>query len=183
VDENKDADALDLVVDDTRRLLPDVDVIGLPITGRVLRLARHLEARREEVLGAFGLTVADFDVLTTMRRRAGAGSLNVRQLQRSMMLSSGGTTKRLDRLESAGLVERHPDPGDRRGVLIKLSPEGVALVTDALAAITHAENDIVASAIASPRDRDQVARGIRRLLAAQERIGVEVRATPDQPGS
>lgn len=180
MDENNGTDALDLVVDDTRRLLPDVDVIGLPITGRVLRLARHLEARREEVLASFGLSIADFDVLTTMRRRAGDGTLKVRELQRSMMLSSGGTTKRLDRLENAGLIERHPDPDDRRGVLVKLSPNGLDLVADALVAITRAENDIVTQALGSRSLREKIADGLRRLLAEQEVIGTEVRARGDQ---
>ncbi len=175
MDSNLAADGIDEVVDDTERLVPDLDVIGLPITGRVLRLARFLEARREEVLGEFGLTVPDFDVLATMRRRAGDGSLNVRELQRSMMLSSGGTTKRLDRLESAGMIERHPDPADRRGVLIKLSPHGLKTIQEALEAITHTENETVNSAIGSAKRQVQLAHGLRQLLAAQESIGSEVR--------
>lgn len=172
---NLSGDGIDEVVDDTERLLPGLDVIGLPITGRVLRLARFLEARREEVLGGFGLTVPDFDVLATMHRRAGDGSLNVRELQRSMMLSSGGTTKRLDRLETAGMIERHPDPDDRRGVLIKLSPHGSKTIKDALEAITRAENETVESAVGSPTRRAQLAQGLRQMLAAQESIGSEVR--------
>jgi DNA-binding MarR family transcriptional regulator len=44
------------------------------------------------------------------------------------MLSSGGTTKRLDRLESAGLIQRHPDPNDRRGTLIALTGAGFDLI-------------------------------------------------------
>ncbi len=169
-------DGIDEVVDDTERLLPDLDVIGLPITGRVLRLARFLEARREEVLGRFGLTVPDFDVLATMRRRAGEGTLKVRDLQKSMMLSSGGTTKRLDRLETAGMIERLPDPADRRGVLIKLSSLGLKTIGDALDAITRSENETVTSAIGSSQRRTQLVEGLRHLLSAQEAIGSEVRS-------
>jgi DNA-binding MarR family transcriptional regulator len=44
------------------------------------------------------------------------------------MLTSSGTTKRLDRLEQAGLVAREPDPADRRGTLISLTDEGLRLV-------------------------------------------------------
>jgi hypothetical protein len=112
-------DVVDGIVDDVFALYPGIEVSGLPITGRVMRLARYLEALREQWLGEFGLTVPDFDVLATMRRTAGNTATNVRELQRSMMLSSGGTTKRLDRLERAGLIERLPDPNDRRGVLIR----------------------------------------------------------------
>lgn len=162
-------DALDEVVDDTRRLLGrSTEVIGLPLTGRVLRLARYLESEREVVLSHYGLSVADFDVLATIRRRAGDSTLNVRRLQQSMMLSSGGTTKRLDRLEEAGLIERHPDPGDRRGVLIGLSKEGQRVITDALTAITEAENRSVVRAIGSADERERVARGLRKMLVTLE---------------
>jgi DNA-binding MarR family transcriptional regulator len=44
------------------------------------------------------------------------------------MLTSSGTTKRLDRLERAGLVERTADPRDRRAVAISLTAQGLALI-------------------------------------------------------
>jgi len=162
-------DVVDGIVQDVVDLYPGIDVIGLPITGRVLRLARYLEALRERRLADFGLTVPDFDVLASMRRRAGTASINVRDLQRSMMLSSGGTTKRLDRLEGADLIERLPDPNDRRGVLIRLTPAGLTLIDEAIPAITALENDVVGHAITSSRHRDEVAGGLRRMLLAHER--------------
>ena len=45
-------------------------------------------------------------------------------LYEAAMISSGGMTNRIDRLETAGLVERRPDPDDRRGKLIALTKEG-----------------------------------------------------------
>jgi DNA-binding MarR family transcriptional regulator len=161
-------DALDRVVDDLRAWRPDLDVIGLPITGRVLRLAQFLTSGREQVLAEFGLTVADFDVLATLRRRAGSDAVNVRELQHAMMLSSSGITKRLDRLETLGMIERHPDPADRRGVLIRLSRAGLDLIETAVPAITIFESNLVADAIASPDDRALLESSLRQLLVAQE---------------
>ena len=140
-------------MNDLRRWQPDLDVVGLPITGRVLRLAQYITIGREQCLAEFGLTVADFDVLATLRRRAGADSVNVRDLQHAMMLSSGGVTKRLDRLETAHLIERHPDPSDRRGVLIKLSQTGLDLIDRAVVAITDFESGAVSDAIGSAEER------------------------------
>lgn len=154
-------------------LYPRLEVTGLPIIGRVLRLARYLEDRREEQLSQYGLTVPDFDVLATMRRQAGGESINIRELQRSMMLSSGGTTKRLDRLEKAGHIERLPDPNDRRGVLIRLTSEGLVLIDDILPAVTRAENDVVRNAIDSDGERTTAADVLRRLLLAQEDVELE----------
>lgn len=162
---------MDLIVDDVRAWLPDIEVAGLPITGRILRLARHLEAGRERELQRFGLTLGDFDMLATLRRRAVGDPIKIKDLQQSLMLSSGGTTKRLDRLESAGLIGRHPDPDDRRGTLIALTERGLELIDEAVPVITRYESALVTGAIASSRDRAAVERGLRQLLVAEEAPG------------
>jgi DNA-binding MarR family transcriptional regulator len=159
---------MDEIVDEVREWLPDLDVAGLPITGRILRLARYLEAGREGELARFGLTLGDFDMLATLRRRAISEPIKIRDLQLSLMLSSGGTTKRLDRLESAGLIERLPDPNDRRGTLIMLSPRGLDLIDEAVPAITRYETAVVTGAIGSERSRAAVENGLRQLLIAKE---------------
>jgi DNA-binding MarR family transcriptional regulator len=159
---------MDEIVEEVRDWLPDIAVDGLPITGRILRLARHLEDGRQRELAPFGLTVADFDLLATLRRRAADESIKVGDLQRSLMLSSGGTTKRLDRLEAAGLVERLPDPNDRRGTLIRLSESGRGLIDDAVPAITRYESDLVTSAVGTSRSRATVEDALRQMLIAQE---------------
>ena len=166
-------DALDEIVDDVRGHFPDLEVTGLPITGRILRLCRFLETRREEQLAQFGLTLGDFDMLATMRRRAADQPINIRELQRSLMLSSGGTTKRLDRLEAASLIERLPDPTDRRGVLIGLSPAGRAVIDEAVPAITSYETTMVKAAIDSATARAAVEDGLRQMLIAQETSNAE----------
>ena len=60
---------MDEIVDDVCGHFPGLEVTGLPITGRILRLCRFLETRREEQLAQFGLTLADFDMLATLRRQ------------------------------------------------------------------------------------------------------------------
>ena len=112
-------------------------------------------------------------MLATMRRRAADRPINIRELQRSLMLSSGGTTKRLDRLEAAGLIDRLPDPTDRRGVLIGLSPAGRAVIDEAVPAITSYETTMVAAAIDSATARLAVEDGLRQMLIAQETSNAE----------
>lgn len=84
------------------------------------------------------------------------------------MLSSGGMTKRLDRLEGLGLVTREPDPSDRRGVLIRLTPAGRQLIDSAIPAVLDAESELVEQAVGSQRERASVEAGLRRLLLARE---------------
>src|SRR5262249_36345699 len=69
--------------------------------------------------------------LATLRRKGSTGQMTPTQLMRSVMLSSGGITNRLDRLEGAGLVVRESDPDDRRGVVIRLTEKGRKAIDDA----------------------------------------------------
>jgi DNA-binding MarR family transcriptional regulator len=164
---------VDEIVEDVRVWLPDVEVAGLPITGRILRLARYLEAGRETELARFGLTLGDFDLLATLRRRAVDDPIKIRDLQRSLMLSSGGMTKRLDRLEGAAMIERRADPSDRRGTLISLTGTGLDLIDEVVPAITRYETAVVTSAISSRTGRSALEDGLRQLLVAREAVSSE----------
>ena len=96
-------------------------------------------ARARGVFADHGLTGADFDVLATLRRAGAPYHLTPGELSRSTMVTTGGMTKRLDRLEATGLIQREPDPRDRRGKLIVLTPKGSDLVDHAVEA--HLENE------------------------------------------
>ena len=64
---------------------------------------------------------------------------------------------------------RHPDPSDRRGVLIKLSNTGLDLIDRAVVAVTDFESSAVGNAIGSDKERLQLENGLRRMLTAHER--------------
>lgn len=153
---------------DLARIGVEADTDGLAVTGRILRLAQDVGVARSRLLGEFGLSVADFDVMATLRRRAEPKGLKANYLQSSVMITSGGMTKRLDRLESAGLIQRHPDPDDRRGVLITLTTEGRRVIDDALPVLLDAEAKMIRDAIGSARDRERLAGLLRHLLAAMD---------------
>ena len=78
-------------------------------------------------------------MLATLRRSGEPYTLAPTALARWMMLSSAAMTNRVDRLEAAGLVERRPDPGDRRGLLVALTLDGMRVVDAAVA--DHVENE------------------------------------------
>src|SRR3954449_2378025 len=121
-------DAVDAILEQWRAERPDLDPTPIGIVGRVSRLARELEARLEPVYKAHGLEPGWHDVLATLRRSGPDYRLRPTDLTNASMLTSSGTTKRLDRLEHAGLIEREPDPDDRRGTLITLTPAGHELI-------------------------------------------------------
>lgn len=70
-----------------------------------------------------------------------------------MLIGSGTLTARLDRLEAAGLLERRPDPDDRRGRLLHLTGAGERLVPDVVTDLLAIENELLAGLPPSVRDR------------------------------
>jgi DNA-binding MarR family transcriptional regulator len=121
-------DAVDLIAAQWRRERPDLDPFPMEVIGRISRLAALVQPELGRVFARFGVNGGDFDVLATLRRAGRPHRLTPGDLARSTMVTSGGMTKRLDRLEARGLVRREPDPDDRRGALISLTDEGRALV-------------------------------------------------------
>src|SRR4051812_7221624 len=108
-------DLIDRMNERWRAVRPDLDPAPLELVGRVIVLAQCLERSVNAALAGFGLSLGQFDILATLRRRGPGAGLTPTRLMRSVALSSGGMTNRLDRLEQAGLVERRADPADRRG--------------------------------------------------------------------
>jgi DNA-binding MarR family transcriptional regulator len=83
-----------------------------------------------------------------------------------MMLSSGAMTNRVDRLESEGLVQRRPDPNDRRGTLVSLTDKGNALIDSALG--EHIANERRLLAALDAEERAQLATLLKKLLVDLE---------------
>jgi DNA-binding MarR family transcriptional regulator len=117
-------DYVDLILRQWGRERPDLDIAPMGIIGRLSRLSRHLERSIEETFLRYGLTIGMFDVLAALRRSGPPYRLSPSQLYNALMLSSGAMTNRIDRLEERRLVKRVPDPNDRRGLLVTLTPAG-----------------------------------------------------------
>jgi DNA-binding MarR family transcriptional regulator len=131
------------------------------VVGRISRLARELEQRLEPVYREHGLEPGWHDVLATLRRSGPPYQLRPSELTGTLMLTSSGTTKRLDRLEHAGLIERAPDPQDRRGVVISLTTKGGEVIDATTEA--HLENERRLLAALSEDERRELADLLRKL--------------------
>lgn len=94
--------------------------------------ARSLESMRPS-LAAHGLSVAEFDVLATLRNAPAPHLLTPSQLQAEAVVTSGGLTKIMLQLEARGLVERPPSPRDQRVKPVRLSTAGARLIEAAMA--------------------------------------------------
>jgi DNA-binding MarR family transcriptional regulator len=132
-------DGVDQILEQWGRERPELDHAPIGVIGRISRLAREIEARLEPVYREHGLEPGWHDVLATLRRHGPPFRLRPTDLTNASMLTSSGTTKRLDKLEQAGLIARSPDPDDRRGTLITLTDAGRELI-DALT-VAHLANE------------------------------------------
>ena len=154
-------DGVDAIIEQWQRERPELDHSPIGIVGRLSRVAREIEARLEPVYREHGLEPGWHDVLATLRRTGPPYQLRPSDFTGSLMLTSSGTTKRLDRLERAGLVERTPDPDDRRGVIITLTEAGHELIDRVTEA--HMANEARLLEGLSPTERDRLAALLRKL--------------------
>ena len=137
-------DEVDDLVAAWRAQRPDVDVEPLQVLSRVSRLARHLDIARRSAFASHGLESWEFDVLSALRRAGPPFQLTPGVLLRATLVTSGTMTNRIDRLAASGYVRREPDPRDRRGVLVTLTDEGLAVVDAALDDLLAGERKLLA---------------------------------------
>lgn len=159
-------DRVDLILRQWRHERPDLDPRPMEVIGRIMRISRNLDRYLAPPYKAVGLDFGLFDVLATLRRHGPPYAMSPGDLNDWCMLTSGGMTSRLDRLESAGLVRRLPDPDDRRSLLIELSPEGLALI-DRLV-MEHLENEERLLEPLTAEERDTLSVLLRRFLVSLE---------------
>ncbi|GAA3138222.1 MarR family transcriptional regulator [Planomonospora alba] len=138
----RETDPVDELVAAWRAELPEAATLELEIVKRAALLKGRIEETTQSVLGRYGLTYADFDVLTTLRRSGAPYRLKPGRLATRSSLTTGGTSNILQRLTGAGLVEREPDPTDRRSSWVRLTPEGVRLAEEITLATTEAHRDL-----------------------------------------
>ena len=140
-------------VEQWKRERPDLDVSPMLVLGR-LNEASSLVARERlaPLFARFGLQAGEFDVLATLRRSGQPYALTPTALYEATMVTSGAMTNRLDRLEKAGLILRGPHPNDRRGIVVQLTENGLALIDEALTANVANEHEILAGLTVAERD-------------------------------
>ncbi|MET4644298.1 DNA-binding MarR family transcriptional regulator [Streptomyces atratus] len=161
-------DEVDRLVAAWRRERPDLDVEPLEVLSRVSRLARHLDRARRIAFSEHNLEPWEFDVLTSLRRAGAPYQLSPGQLLTQTLVTSGTMTNRIDRLTKKNLVERLPDPSDRRGVLVRLTPEGRDKADQSLAGLLAQERAILGEL--SRHQRGELASLLRQLTAPFDNI-------------
>ncbi|MBY8874363.1 MarR family transcriptional regulator [Micromonospora sp. PLK6-60] len=138
----------------------------MAVFGRIYRLSRLVGDAQEKVYAGWGISRGEFDVLAALRRSGAPYTLAPKALAAGLMLTSGGMTGRLDRLERGNLIRRTPDPADRRGLRITLTDEGRRVVEESVDAGLAVQRRILDALPA--RDQERLGDLLRALLAAAD---------------
>jgi DNA-binding MarR family transcriptional regulator len=153
--------------------LPDLDTEPMAILGRAMRLTNMVRPSIEATFAGYGLDRGEFDVIATLRRSGPPYRLTPTEMYGLLMISSGGLTHRLVRLEKAGLIRREPSPDDGRSMLVALTEAGVALAEKAFRKDMASEATFLDPL--STRERETLAGLLRKLI-----LGIENRAAADE---
>ena len=153
-----------MAVEQWGRERPDLPALPMAIFGRLSDAAeRVMRDHMNPLFAEAGLQPGEFDVLATLRRSGEPCMLSPTRIYEALMISSGGMTARLDRLERAGLVERRPDPNDRRGKLIALTDAGRRVIDETIG--RHVANEEKLLSALTPAEQETLNALLQKLIA------------------
>jgi DNA-binding MarR family transcriptional regulator len=157
-------DALDESLVVWAREIPDLDPLTEGIVERIHILAYGFDESMKETLATFELDRRAFQLIGKLRSVGAPYRRSAGMLANDLRLSTGAMTNRLDRLETAGLIRRLPDPNDRRGTLVEPTEAGHA-AWDATVG-TQARREAMISAVLTEPEREELHRLLRSLMRA-----------------
>lgn len=165
--EHRDEDEVDQIIAQWRSERPDLDPSPIGVFGRLARISMARQALLTKFMATYGLSPAGFDVLANLRRSGHPHRKTPSELATSSLLSSGGITFRLDRLEAAGLIRRVPSPDDRRVMYAELTVEGLARIDELMQSHLEREHELLADM--SEEEQRTLARLLSKLEASLRR--------------
>jgi DNA-binding MarR family transcriptional regulator len=155
-------DIVGRIVQEASQAWPGYEESSLEVVLRILRAYHFID--RELVRGLVDPSVspAEFGVLIELRLAGPPYKMTPTQLYSRLLVTSGGMTGRIDRLEKRGLLCRSPDPEDRRSILVELTENGLELIEET--AHTHYRIMEHLTEGLTSKERERLASLLRKLL-------------------
>lgn len=159
------SDKIGLILKQWENVRPDLDCSSMGVVGRVRRTSNIWQTQLDKVFKAHGLSSIEFDILATMRRSDPTG-ITPTELYKTLMLSSGAVSTRLEHLVKEKLIERVSSEHDRRSCKVLLTKKGVNVIDEALN--SHVGNmDSMLSKLSST-EREQLSELLAKVLSFEE---------------
>ncbi|MFE5856212.1 MarR family winged helix-turn-helix transcriptional regulator [Streptomyces sp. NPDC056500] len=154
-------DEVDRIITEWRTERPGLDASSIDVVGRVTRCGLLVRNLSNRMYDRHSINQSIFDVLASLRRMGPPYRKTARELATSSLLTSGGMTMRLDRMERDGLIRRIRSAEDRRSVYAELTPAGFALIDRIIDEHLEREREMLETL--SDEEQQQLAGLLRKL--------------------
>jgi DNA-binding MarR family transcriptional regulator len=164
---------MDAVLDGWRREMPDLDRPKFDFAKRVGRLARLQDEALSRCLAQWNLVITDHNVLSLLRTAGVPYELRPTDLSNRLVLTSAAIANTVKRLEQMKLVERIPDPADKRSSWVRLTGDGIEVTEETIRAWNAVQEKMFADV--DPQLAQQASDMLRTILVA---VGDDEPAVP-----
>ena len=139
---------------------PEVEEVVESIVARVAMVQRHIERASVDTRDQLGISQGELKILLRLTR----GARGQGDIARALLVSTGTMTNQLDKLQAAGFVVRSPDPTDRRGKLVEMTPLGRETLDNYINVQAKRERQLVGGL--SSQEKNELNTLLRKLLAS-----------------
>ncbi len=159
-------DFVDSLEEEWKAQVPTLSTEPIAVVARLVRMSYYVERRVSENLARYDLTRGEFEVLAVLTRNPDM-VITPKILQTKILITSGGLSNRIRKLEEKGLLERFPDTNDRRGVILKVTEKGRALTLEAVN--SHVEVERQLASCLSHGEQQELVRLLKHMILSQQR--------------
>ena len=159
-------DNVSRIVREACQAWPGYEAHSLEVVLRILRAYHFFDQELVRGLVDYDVSPAESGVLIELRLAGPPYKMTPTQLHNRLLVTSGGMTGLIDRVQRRGLVCRSPDPGDRRSILVELTKDGLELIEGV--ANTHFRIMEHLTEGLTSEERDCLAGLLRKLLFSIE---------------
>lgn len=167
-------DAVDFMLEEWRRECPELDASAMAVFGRLHRAYYRYQDQLTRVFDSFDLTISSFAILAALRRAGSPYRRTAGELAEANLVTTGGITQRVDKLEAVGLVRRERDPQDRRVVYVELTDKGLDVVDRV--SVAHFANERRMLGGLTSTEQDRIADLLSRLESSLDLAEMQARA-------
>jgi len=139
---------------------PEVEEVVESIVSRVDMVQRHIERASVDTRDQLGISQGELKILLRLTR----GARSQGDIAKTLLVSTGTMTNQLDKLQAAGFVVRSPDPSDRRGKLVDLTPLGRETLDTYVNVQAKRERQLAGGL--TPQEKSELNVLLRKLLAS-----------------
>ena len=158
-------DFVDSLEEEWKAQVPRLQTEPISVVARLVRMSYYVERRVAINLARYDLNRGEFEVLAVLTRNP-EENITPKILQTKILITSGGLSNRIRKLEEKGLLVRLPDPNDRRGVILKATEKGKEITLQAVTSHVEVERQIASGL--SPEEQRELASLLKRLILQQQ---------------